>query len=418
MSKVAIAVVGGCAVIWGLLTISSTASADPSIPRAAAAADARISAGPEADDLGSGTEANESRRWELFDVAARSDVARATRRNERNPSVLPVVEHVVYISLDGFNPQAITTLGPARAPAFHRMISQGASTLNARTIVEQTRTLPNHSSMVSGRKLATPGGHGVPFNQDNGSIIHASAGHYVASIFDVVHDNGGTTGMYVGKAKFDFLDRSWNATNGAPDLTGVDNGRDKIDVYQMANSSTTVTALLYQLASSTPMTLSFVHLADTDNAGHAFGFMSAAYLDAVTVVDGYLDQILDAIAADPDLARSTAVIVTTDHGGASGVFDHADPSVAANYTVPFLAWGEDVAAGADLYALNPDRANPGTDQPPYSATVPPIRTGEAANLIAELLRYGPVPGTTFNSDQSLDLAWPGVGRSVRWLGVR
>ena len=189
------------------------------------------------------------------------------------------------------------------------MISQGASTLNARTIVEQTRTLPNHSSMVSGRKLATPGGHGVPFNQDNGSIIHASAGRYVVSIFDVVHDNGGTTGMYVGKAKFDFLDRSWNATNGAPDLTGVDNGRDKIDVYQMANSSTTVTALLYQLASSTPMTLSFVHLADTDNAGHAFGFMSAAYLDAVTVVDGYLDQILDAIAADPDLARSTVVIV-------------------------------------------------------------------------------------------------------------
>ena len=119
MSKVTIAVVGGCAVIWGLLTISSTASADPSIARAAAAADARISAGPEADDLGSGTKANESRRWELFDVAARSDVARATRRNERNPSVLPVVEHVVYISLDGFNPQAITTLGPARAPAFH-----------------------------------------------------------------------------------------------------------------------------------------------------------------------------------------------------------------------------------------------------------------------------------------------------------
>ena len=122
MSKVAIAVVGGCAMIWGLLTISSTASAGSSIPRAAAAADARISAGLEADDLGSGTEANESRRWELFDVAARSDVARATRRNERNPSVLPVVEHVVYISLDGFNPQAITTLGPARAPAFHRMI--------------------------------------------------------------------------------------------------------------------------------------------------------------------------------------------------------------------------------------------------------------------------------------------------------
>jgi predicted AlkP superfamily pyrophosphatase or phosphodiesterase len=322
-----------------------------------------------------------------------------TSRAER---ARPDVDHVVFISLDGFNPQSITTLGPAGAPTFHRMMNEGASTLNARTTVERTTTLPNHSSMVTGRTVTR--GHGVTFNRDNGSTIHDSADGYVASIFDVVHDNGGSTGMYVGKAKFDFLDRSWNATNGAPDATGADNGRDKIDGYEVANSSTTVASLLPQLTSATPKTLSFVHFADLDNVGHASGFMSPAYLDAVTIVDGYLARILDAVAGDPDLVGKTVVIVTADHGGASGSFGHGGRFVAANYTVPFFVWGAGVAAGADLYALNRDRADPGTAQPPYMAPVPPIRTGEAANLIAELLGIGPVPGAHFNSDQSLDVA--------------
>ncbi len=296
-------------------------------------------------------------------------------------------------------------------------MNEGASTLNARTTVEQTRTLPNHSSMASGRRVDTPEGHGVTFNRDNGSTIHASTGGYVASIFDVVHDNGGSTALYVtGKTKFDFMDRSWNGTNGASDVTEPDNGRDKIDSYQITDSATNLSTLLNRLAAPNPTTFSFVHFADPDTAGHASGFLSLAYLRAVIRLDGYLDQILDTVAADPDLAGRTVVIVTTDHGGADGAVEHADPTVATNYTVPFFTWGEGVAAGADLYALNPDRANPGTSQPLYTAPVPPIRTGEAANLIAELLGYGPVPGSTFNADQSLDVAppvpWPLPGPAL------
>jgi hypothetical protein len=394
-SKFAVAA-GGSALLCAVLAPAAPVSAAaPSVLVGQAAAGCR----PTFPLCNNAPAAFTSTGWALFDAAAASAAGGC---DEPPPPPPGDVEHVVYVSLDGFNPQAVTTLGPAGAPTFHRLMSQGASTLNARTSVEQTRTLPNHSSMASGRKVATPRGHGVTFNEDNGSTIHASAGGYVASIFDVVHDNGGSTGLYVGKDKFDFFDRSWNSTNGGLDVTGPDNGRDKIDAYQVANSSTTLSTLLGQLAEA-PRTLSFVHFADPDKAGHTSGFMSSAYLDAVTIVDGYLDQILDAVAADPDLAGSTVVIVTTDHGGASGAFDHADPSVAANYTVPFFAWGKDVAAGADLYALNPDRTNPGTAQPPYSASVPPIRTSEAANLIADLLGYGPVPGTTFNSDRRLDL---------------
>jgi hypothetical protein len=382
MSKVTTALSGSSLLICVLLTVESPATAEQPAIRAASA-QAQVAT----------LQAEMSRRQSLpllGAVTSRAEMAR------------PDVEHVVFISLDGFNPQSITTLGPAGAPTFHRMMDEGASTLNARTTVERTTTLPNHSSMVTGRTVTR--GHGVTFNRDNGSTIHDSADRYAASIFDVVHDNGGSTGVYVGKTKFDFFDRSWNAINGARDVTGADNGRDKIDEYKVADDSATMAALLTQLTSPTPKTLSFVHLAGTDDAGHASGFMSATYLDAVAVLDRYLGRVLDAIAADPDVAGHTVVIVTADHGGASGTFGHSSQFVAANYTVPFFVWGAGVKAGADLYALNRDRADPGTAQPPYTAPVPPIRTGEAANLIAELLDIGPVPGAHFNSDQSLDVA--------------
>lgn len=50
---------------------------------------------------------------------------------------------------------------------------QGARTPNARTAVEATRTMPNHTSMLTGRRVDTDlGGHGVTFNTDNGSTVH------------------------------------------------------------------------------------------------------------------------------------------------------------------------------------------------------------------------------------------------------
>ena len=49
---------------------------------------------------------------------------------------------VLAISVDGLNSKNIRALGPKRSPARHRMMRQGAGTLNARTAREQTRTLP------------------------------------------------------------------------------------------------------------------------------------------------------------------------------------------------------------------------------------------------------------------------------------
>ncbi|MDD9371742.1 MAG: alkaline phosphatase family protein, partial [Acidimicrobiales bacterium] len=93
------------------------------------------------------------------------------------------VNRVVAISMDGLNPRAIRVLGRSRTPNFHRMMRQGASTLNARTARELTLTLPNHTGMLTGRRIdARRGGHGVSFNTDTGTTVHRAAGRYVSSV--------------------------------------------------------------------------------------------------------------------------------------------------------------------------------------------------------------------------------------------
>lgn len=145
-----------------------------------------------------------------------------------------------------------------------------------------------------------------------------------------------------------------------------------------------------------------MHYPGPDGVGHGQGFMSAPYVAEVGATDALIGQILDAVAGDPELAASTVVVVTSDHGGLG--MSHADATQAVNYTVPLFAWGAGVAAGADLYALNPDRADPGTGRPDYTAPIQPIRNAEVGNLVAELLGFGPIPASRINLAQSLDLA--------------
>jgi hypothetical protein len=110
---------------------------------------------------------------------------------------------------------------------------------------------------------------------------------------------------------------------------------------------------------------------------------------------------LDTIAADPELAAHTVVLVTSDHGGLGT--SHSNAAAEVNYTIPFFVWGPGVARGANLYALNPDRAHPGDGRPAYTSVPQPVRNAEAANLVTQLLGFGPVPGSRINTAQNLDV---------------
>ena len=319
----------------------------------------------------------------------------------------PAADHVIAISIDGLRPAAIETLGPTGTPTFHRLKAEGTWTHNARTDYDWTYTVPNHSTMVTARPVVGAAGHNYTSNGTPASTTtyHSVKGSYVASLFDVAHDGGTTTAFYYNKTKLVIIEQSYDATSGAPDTTGADNGRDKIDFTESssANTGAAISALYTTDLATHEFALSFVHFVDPDRQGHGDNWDTNDYLDAVAAVDGYIGNILSTVETDPGLAGETIVIVTADHGGAGNV--HSDASDAENYTVPFYVWGAGVAAGSDLYALNPtSRINPGATRPDYTTSPQPIRNGDIANLALGCLGLPPIPDGSINDLQDLNIA--------------
>src|SRR5437016_3756053 len=166
-------------------------------------------------------------------------------RHERSRCLLEGLEarlclsaqFLVQVSIDGFRPDAVTVLGPGQLPNFYRLRREGSFTDNARSDFDYTNTSPNQWDIMTGRPVVGAAGHGWINNDDilPPYTVHVHKGSYVASAFDVVHDNGLRTGSFVDKGKFNEFDISYDGDTaplqgGAPDTTGDDNGRDKIDV--------------------------------------------------------------------------------------------------------------------------------------------------------------------------------------------
>ncbi len=321
-----------------------------------------------------------------------------------------MAEYVIHISVDGLGASYLQALiDSGDLPNFKRLQAEGAWTNNARTDFDYTITLPNHTSMVTGRpvmdKAAKPTaivGHHWIINTDPGTRnLHGNSHDYVKSAFDVAHDNGLRTAMFASKSKFVLYDQSYDAANGAPDTTGPDNGRDKIDLYVKDGDSVKMTDRFIAEMKSNPFQYVFVHFHDADTAGHAKKWGSEAYHEAIKAVDGYLGRILELVTTDEKLKGKTAIIISADHGGTG--LDHFYNRNPLNYTIPFYTWGAGVAAGKDLYSLNSaSRSDPKADRLDYVAEgLQPIRNGDGGNLALSLLGLGPIPDSSINAAQDL-----------------
>lgn len=324
-------------------------------------------------------------------------------------------EHVIHVSVDGLNPQWLQQVVDAgKAPTFQRLQTEGAWTANARTDYSHTITLPNHTSMITGRPVLQPNGmsvevaHGWVDNDvpQRGSTLHNTgnrAAKYIASTFDVVHDAGRSTALYTSKDKFVIYDQSYNASTGAANP----HGRDKIDVYFFQDDGPPTFSdgmnrrFLADLAAQ-HFNYAFVHYRDCDSAGHAFGWGGPEYRQAVVNVDRYLAEVLRLIETDPLLRGKMTLIVTADHGGVET--NHGEAERAVNYTIPVFVWGQGVARG-DLYDINGDvRTNPVDTRPECGLEGQPIRNGDTGNLALKLLGLGPIPGSLINARQDLHVA--------------
>ncbi|MGZ5401448.1 MAG: alkaline phosphatase family protein, partial [Nocardioides sp.] len=246
----------------------------------------------------------------------------------------PRTTKVVIVTLDAVGSNAVRRLGRDDMPTLHRLIRQGASTLNARTPRETTLTLPNHTSIVTGRRVdADRGGHGVVWNDTRLTprTVHDAAGHRVGSVFTAVHSRRREPALFTSKQKLSLFERSWPSSVGR---FVVDEGNARLTRLARADIVEHGRAL------------TFLHLSLPDDAGHEHGFSSPEFDAAARTVDRLLGRVVSTIEARPHLRDHLTLIVTADHGSAGG--GHYDPTEKAFYRVPFVAWGVGVEKGADL----------------------------------------------------------------------
>lgn len=327
-----------------------------------------------------------------------------------NPSA---VGHVVHISLDGMGAaylQNYVTNAPEVYPNFVRLKTQGAWTLNARCDYTYSITLPNHTSIFTGRPVDQPAGwdnttyHGLHTDSDAaGRTVHAADVSnpnvpYKMSVFDVAHDNGLSTAFLYSKASLMIFVRSWDASHGQANT----NGSGKIDHdFSTAGSSSygptapVVDEMIARLQAGTLWNYTFMHFDDPDATGHASGWGSSAWSNAIITVDQQLGRVMDALASSPTYASQTLLLVTADHGGGgASATGHGEPGYYTNYAVPMFLWGPGIPANVDLHTLFSNRADPGMGRPDYNANPQPLRNGDTGNIALSLLGLPQIPGSS------------------------
>lgn len=324
-------------------------------------------------------------------------------------------DHVVVLSIDGLRPDAVSDAVRRGCPGFSALL-KGPNTLNARTDPDITVTLPNHVGMVTGRLMKGPQGHNwlpnaMPETIAEGGTLHAAHGAYVPSMWDVAHDHGLMTALIASKGKFILFDNSYREEQGRPDATGADDGTRKIDLVGFALRGEGVArkamAFLDDAAAQGRRSLSFIHFTDTDVTGHVRTWdmtPGSSYLACVDRMDALVDGLIRHIDANPALRGRTAIVMTADHGGGAPAGSHTVADSPLNFTIPFVVWTGDGAAG-DLYALSPMRARPAVHERMTATGGLPIRNADAGNCALWLLGLPSIPTSTVGAEQDLLAGW-------------
>jgi hypothetical protein len=233
-----------------------------------------------------------------------------------------LTDHVVVISLDGLRPDAIDAFA---LRTLQRLRREGSWTGWATTVVP-SHTLPSHTSMLTG---VSPAAHGITWNTDETAARGLVT---VPTVFGLARRDGFGTAAFFSKAKFRHLQ-----VPGTLDYTQAPRGSD------MWLATRTVGDVVDYLRHARPQLL-FIHLSDTDYAGHGFGWMSAPYRWAARRVDAAVARILRAADDAYGPGRYT-VIVTADHGGHGRRHGTDDPR---DVLIPWIAWGRGVLPGNEL----------------------------------------------------------------------
>jgi predicted AlkP superfamily pyrophosphatase or phosphodiesterase len=240
---------------------------------------------------------------------------------------------VALISIDGLRPDALTQ---DRTPNILALAERGSYAFAAQTIFPST-TLPGHTSMLTGVEPST---HGITFDEYRETFLLTTP-----TALSLAHNAGKHTVMVVGKTKLKQL-----AVAGTLD-SFVLTTRGDADVV---NEAIVLIPAGFDLL--------VVLLPQTDQTGHASGWMSAAYLAQVQQADAAVGRLVSVLPPE------ATILVTADHGGqlkAHGTKDKLD------MTIPWIIAGPRVVHRGLLTR--------------------PVRTVDTAPTILSLLGIAPPP---------------------------
>lgn len=231
----------------------------------------------------------------------------------------PDVRHVFVVSFDGGKP---AVMRQSRMPVLLAMRAQGAGTWRAQTVFPSV-TLVSHTSMLTG---VSPVKHKVDWNdwQPEKGLVK------VPTMFALAKKKGLTTALFAGKEKFRHLDQP--GTLDKFDLPGYEARKvaDAAAKYIVANKPN----------------LCFIHFAESDGAGHKYGWGTSEQKQAFADEDAALSTVKGAIEK-AGIAKSSVVILTADHGGHARTHGSRSPE---DMTIPWIVWGAGVKRGFAITA--------------------------------------------------------------------
>lgn len=222
----------------------------------------------------------------------------------------PAIGRVLIISIDGLRPDAIEL---APMPNLLALMKSGAYSLASQTIFPSV-TLPSHTSMLTG---LCPAQTGVDWNDYLPERGFAKG----TSLFAVAKKAGLYTVMIVGKKKLIQI---------TPPET--------IDAFQFINDRDVVLADLAAPTLKNGFDLAFIHLATTDDMGHAYGWLSTQQISVIRRADEALGKIFSTLD-EAGLRQDTLIIVTADHGGHQQTHGSRLPE---DMTIPWVVNGPGV----------------------------------------------------------------------------
>ncbi len=240
----------------------------------------------------------------------------------------PLVDHVVVFVFDGARYDMM--MNETGAPTLKKLRDEGVLYANHETNYP-SYSRPSYATIGTGTYSYE---HQVLENSMK--ILPATE-----TIFEVIQDEGLTSAT---------LAFSWYRELFGPWVdTIIENN--SVKGYAETQEYSKQLQNLLQTPTSFP-NLTFVHMLETDDVGHAHGGLSPQVMEAVTHEDTVVRDFLTTLQNTPLLSGNTAIIVTADHGmtdsdgGSGNGWGSHGMSSEAELHVPLFMWGPSIKQGA------------------------------------------------------------------------